>query len=727
MIKLKKIDYRHYICVAITVAIIIGGVFAFPNAFGRLAESVRDFGLSVGYSFCEMFGIEHNISPTINSLPKVPFFPLPPVLEGQAPNVSLPDTWNDFFANCRSYCQLWATKSNFLSYLSLLGNIIVILLEIAVVVIPVILILYVCFSCYLKQENNDYDKDSKPLVAFKWLTAHTYFPAKAWLKEFIGFIASHKAYWIIWLCYTLFCFNAFTIAFEFIGFYFYFIVSFDVGNIYMQVYKLAIDLSAMFNFVPVWVWGIVALLVLDSWRKKIAYARLNHFEMRNRGFTNGLPISSMDCGTMGKKKTTMLTDMALSQSVMFRDKAFEKILENDLKFPHFSWINLENEIKRAMKYHQVYNLATVKLWVSKKAQRWQKMPFGSPQSFEKIFNYDYVYYGLTYDDKLKIVDVWDIIEIYSQLYFVYIIQSSLLIANYSIRTDEILSDLGNFPMWNTDFFKRDSRLSEAYSRHAHILDMDSLRLGVKMVSDSETANSFEFGVIVITEVGKERGNSITNAEIKKKDDGANSKNDNFNGWLKMARHSATIDNFPFIKVFTDDQRPESLGADARELCEIVHIRDSSEMRLTMPFFTLAELLHGWLYGKFASMYYQYRYKRADNTLMLYLLKTVISAFHSYYTRIYNRFGYCVLSVQVENGTQDGNYCNKKYYIMSKKIYSKRFSTDCFSDFFVEKALRSPVGIDDLREYETEKATFEELKAQNSYFVNDLIRGLKQDD
>ena len=65
----------------------------------------------------------------------------------------------------------------------------------------------------------------------------------------------------------------------------------------------------------------------------------------------------------------------------------------------------------------------------------------------------------------------------------------------------------------------------------------------------------------------------------------------------------------------------------------------------------------------------------------------------------------------------------KYYIMSKKIYSKRFSTDCFSDFFTEKAVRSFVGIDDLAEYATEKATFSELGAQNSYFINDLLSGM----
>ena len=76
-------------------------------------------------------------------------------------------------------------------------------------------------------------------------------------------------------------------------------------------------------------------------------------------------------------------------------------------------------------------------------------------------------------------------------------------------------------------------------------------------------------------------------------------------------------------------------------------------------------------------------------------------------------------MQVENGTQDGPRADKRYFLMTKKIYSKRFSTDCFSDFFTIKTLRSNVGLDDMPEYDTEKATFDELKKQNSYFVTDL--------
>ena len=77
------------------------------------------------------------------------------------------------------------------------------------------------------------------------------------------------------------------------------------------------------------------------------------------------------------------------------------------------------------------------------------------------------------------------------------------------------------------------------------------------MENNPRAGSFEFGVVGITEIGKERGNNLELKEIKKGTDEANQKNDLFNSWLKMCRHSATVDNFPFIKVFTDEQRPES--------------------------------------------------------------------------------------------------------------------------------------------------------------------------
>lgn len=408
--------------------------------------------------------------------------------------------------------------------------------------------------------------------------------------------------------------------------------------------------------------------------------------------------------------------MALSQEVMFKDKALEKLIACDLKFPKFPWINFENELKDQMRYSLVYNLASCREFVRDRKEIWEACPQRA-----SLFDYDYNRYGMDYYDELGVVNLWSVLESYAQLYFIYVIKSSYIVSNYSIRVDSVLSDNGNFPLWHTDFFQSDRRRLEAYSRHSHILDYDSIRLGQKVIKDNIHADSFDFGVVVMTEIGKERGNSLDLQELKKREETTNQKNDLFNAWLKLVRHSATVDFFPFVRVITDEQRPESWGADARQLCDIVHIRDGGETALAMPFFTVGELLHDWLLTKFSNLYNRYRFARADNTLPMYLLKAAVARFQAYYQRIYNLFGYCAADVEIERGTQDGELDSNKYYLCNKKIYSHRFSTDCFSSFFEEKNLRSPVGIDDLPEYSAETASFDEMLSSNSYFFNELSK------
>lgn len=703
---------------AITL-ICIAFVFRFPNALGRLIESCRDFGLSLVYYFCELFGFSHNIEPTVNNFAKIPFFSF---LEGRAPsapNIKLPWTWEEFKPLWKEYWRTWASGDNFYLYMLTWSYYALLIAQFLSVILWVVLLVYLLMNLYLKNENNNYNEDSRSVRVFRWITFKAYLPVKRWCAAFIGFVKERRLYWKTWLIIWLFYFNVITAFIEFISWYLYFAVAFDFKTIYTQVYKLIVDLYVPVTFIPVWLWFVIGFIIFDKIRKNIGYSRLNHFERRNRGFIKERPIVSMICATMGKGKTTQASDMAISCTVMFRDKALEMILENDLKFPQFPWINFENELKTAMNNHDVYNLATAKRYVRNLRARWDDDP-----TSENLFGYDVKHYPVEYDDGLKIESIWDVLENYAQLYLIYVTQSSLIIANYSIRTDDILSDLGNFPLWNSEFFKRDSRLAGAFSRHAKILDFDSVRLGLKMVKDSATADSFEFGVVVITEIGKERGNNLENREKKKATDEVNQKNDLFNSWLKMVRHSATVDGFPFVKVLTDEQRPESWGADARDLCEIVHIRERGERQLAMPFFALTELLYSFVFNRFVNLYLKYRHNRGDNTLPMLTLKLLTSKLQAYYTRIYNRFGFRVLSGEIERGTQDGELREYKYFLMDKKIYSKRFSTDCFSDYFAKKSLRSPVGLDDLPEYETERASFDELAQQNSYFVNDLLNGMK---
>lgn len=689
--------------VLLTAAFALLAVFVFSDSYLRFGEAVKDFGLSVGYYFCTLFGIEHNIVPSVTEYSSVMDW-----------SILLPSDFEGFTSQSKSFFALLIDGENFASYWSKVGDVMLVLLKVVAIMLPCLLILWLVIWRLYKSGNTKHNKDTVPLRVFKKLSEWIYRPLKITIASFVNFLRENRAVWMLWVGIWAFNLNAASIVMGFLAYYFYFVLSFDVANLYVQVCKLLIDLQVIFRHFPWWCIAFVCWLLFDHWRKCIAQNRLRHFEARNCGFINELPIVSMACGSMGKKKTTLITDMVLSQEVMFRQKALEILQQNDMKFPYFPWIVFEDELRRCMEHGTVYNLASVKAWIALKRSRFLRHRNAQTQ----LYGYDYARYGTTFDDSLKISRLFEVLETYAQAYFIYVLESSLIVANYSVRTDNLMADNGNFPMWLTDFFPKRRR---PQSRHAHILDFDVLRLGRKVLENNPKAGSFEFGVVGITEIGKERGNNLELREIKKGADDTNQKNDLFNSWLKMCRHSATVDNFPFIKVFTDEQRPESWGADARDLADIINIASCGDMRLALPFYTIEEMLSEWAFKRFLSLYYDFRFRRGDNTLLVHILKSVVAWLWRRNLRIYNRFGYSVLKIEKEHGTMDGKTENKKYYLMSAKIYAQRFSTDCFSDYFNDMARRSYMGLADYLEYATEKASVEELRMQNSYFINSLYR------
>ncbi len=725
--KFKKIDYRHYILSLVVIGSLLLAIFYFKYADNRLLETFIDFKNSFLYYISELFDFNLNYEITINDFTKQPF---------EMP-FNLPSTWEEFKLLCKDYWVEFKKMENVKLYFTFLSLILQRILKFIILIMPFVMIIYIIVLMSERDINNNYNEDTKALKFWKNIIENKiYLPVKHWIQRFILFTKEHSIYIKLIIFIWLYSFNIYAIGIEVIAYYLYFVISFDLVNIYVQLIKLLFDMSIILDFIPVFIWVIITLYFIDRFRKKVGYIKLNHLENKNKGFINERPLLLMLCGSMGKKKTTIGTDVLLSIETMFRNKAFELLLEADLKFPNFPWINLENYLKTAIKRHKVFNLATTKRFINmlelcfklslsddiktfKSVKRNIKRFYGVDLFNNCLFDYDYERYGFTYNNNLFIQNIWEVINDYAQLYFVYIVQSSLIISNYSIRTDNILHDVGNFPLWDMDFFKRDSKYLEAYSRHAHILDFDGLRLGKTVLENNKKTNALEFGIFGITEVGKERGNTLELQQVKKNDDLANQKNDLFNHSLKMARHKATICNYPFIRFVGDEQRPESWGADARDLCEIVHIDECSETRLTMPFFALEDLICNWYLSKFNNRYSQYRFEHGNNTLLMYLYHNFSAKINNYHKRILNTFGYYKLDLLVEAGTQDSPAKEKDYYLMFKKIYSKRFSTDCFSDFFTEKSYNSTIGIDDLEEYKTEKATFDEMVSQNSYFFNDL--------
>ena len=702
---LKRINYRHYLCIAITIAFVIVTCVCFKNSILRLWDSLKDLFYSICYYFSELFGLTNGVEATVNQIP------------AHSPTIDFPSTSEQFDSKWTLFWKSFASKASFLEYIDFCGNLLLnILFILLVALVPLVLVAVFLFKRYFKVQNNNYNKDSKPLKIFKRLSLKTYYPLKRFVVTFICFIQSTRVYLLIWFFLWALNFNLITILIEFVSWYLYVIMSFDFGSIFIQIHKLVLDLKTIFDIIPIWVVIPVVLVFIYNFSLNVGYSRLYHNERRNRGFLNILGVVAICYGPMGCGKTTQISDMALSTEIQFRDDAFKIILETDMHFPYFPWINFERALRRLVSCGLVYDLYSCRKWV----RRYRRLFYERPGTV-RLFGYDYARYGLEYNNNLYIQNLWDALEDYACAYFIYTVQSSLLISNYSIREDNLMSDLGNFPLWNTDFFHKDSRLIDSYSRHAHILDQDMLRLGKIMLEKNPNRNAFGFGIYVISEIDKERKNSKTQT-CKFDDTSCNQKNDMFNVLLKMSRHACVVANRVFVRIYADLQRPTSLEADGLELGIIINIADKSDMTLLLPWwspFYVFDLVLGAIKSRFENLYTKYRYNRSDNTLFMYIFKTVVVKLGHYSERITNLFNCQTLSLELESGRQDGKLKEYRYYRMPKKIYSKRFSTNCLSGIFEARAEYNHVGIDDLAEYADIMASNAELEQQNSHFQADL--------
>ena len=700
MIKREKIFI--WLSVFLTALFMMLGASVFFKSYVRLWETLGDFWTSLQYYVCEIFSIEHNVQASVTDRSNV--------LEW---GEKLPQTQDRFWLKVRVYAKLFFSVDNVKGYASTVGVGAGNVARALVLFLPLVLLLILAVKKIYSTPNVRHNQDTKPLKVFKWFAGKTYQPIKRFVTEYLAYINYYGRWKSVWLLIWIMSLNLASIAVAFVAYYLYFAVTFKLTTVYSQVCNLVLDVGLVLKQFPWFLTGTIAWLIFNRMRENIARQVLQRYEARDCGFIKELPIVSMSCGSMGKRKTTLTTDMSLSQTVMFRQEAFVRLQKQDMKFPFFPWICFEKELQACMRYRKVYNLASIRTWVGQKRARYEK----HGNAVWQLYGYDVDRYGAYYDSGLKREYLFDVLETYAKLYFIYVIESSLLVSNYSIREEDVLYDMGNFPLWSFNFFPK--KPNYEYSRFAHILDFDILRLGKKVLAENPNAGSFEFGVVVITEIGKERANMLELKEMKKSADEANQKNDLFNAWLKMCRHSATVDNFPFIKVFVDEQRPESWGADARDLCDILTIVSSGKQKLALPFYTIEEMLCDWAFKRFIAMYYNFRHARGDNTLLVYLLKCIVSRIWARNERIYNRFGYSVLSIEKERGTQDSKPEKKKYFLANFKIYRERFTTDCFSDYFNELAEKSGVGLMDYRAYATVKASVDELKLQNSYFIRDL--------
>ncbi len=727
-------DYRHYICIGITL-VSVGFGFLFPNSLPRLAETVRDLALSIAYYLFELVNPDYNpITPTVIGMPSWQF--------GESiwePIRFFPYTWEEFTELWGRYWQAVFNKENFLRYLDTVGNVIYYISRFSLVVIPLVLLVSLRLSAYANERCTARNKKSKQLKRYEKRLFGVVYPVIAWCRGFVEFCRENDKYYKSWLVLWCLHFNVFSIVIGFISYYFYFSASWDLKSLYTQLLKLLEDLTPMIRFIPGLIWLCLGVWLYNRICRSMAFTRLYYAERCNRAFLRERGVVTTVYGEMGIGKTQMITSMALSSEVDQFDMAFEILLEKDMQFPNFPWQIFRDEIRKRIENHDIVDLPSCRKWVQRcrfffdrisviyaaeeyKAKRAQYKLLRN----DYTFGYDYTHYRTTYNDELKITHLYEALEDYACAYLIFTVETSLLFSNYSIRVDSIIRDLGNMPHRDNDFFNRPTEYQEAYSRHAHIIDIDMLRLGKKIVKNNPKARRLSFGTFVITEIDKEFKNMQVLKETKVNTDETNQKNDLHDACLMMCRHAAVVSNRVFIRIICDLQRPEAWGAGGRELGEVIYISEKSDLAPALPFLSpywLCQGVFSWIKGKWNGFHARYIENRSDGTLFAYLVKNVVSKLNNHYDRVEGLFGTQTLKLEMQSGRMDGQIQKEKWRLITKKDRSRRYRTACLEAVF-DSYEPNTMHIDDFIMYAGEVGTDEENQLQNSYFQND-IRKMKE--
>lgn len=724
---LKKKDYRHYICAAISF-VFVGFGFLFPNAIPRLFETLRDLVFSVAFYVVRLINPESElIKVTVNKMPSWIW-----AESKWKPLTLFPYTWSEFKILWGQYWQVFISKENVAAYFLKLADIALYLSRYSLIVF----LLGFLISAKLKSYTEPVDKPmkegkSKQLKRFEAFLFAVIYPIIAWIKDFIGFLRKNKEYYHLWLFLWALYFNLISITVAFFAWFFYFASSYNFLSFYTQVVKLMTDLAPMVRFLPVIVWFIFGVWIYNYVCTSMAFAKLYYGERANRAFLRKRGIVSTIYGFMGAGKTNLITSMALSSEQAMWDDAFEIILENDLRFPNFPWHKLRDYIKREVRKRTLCDLDQVKARIQSFRRGFDYIidKGYTPEEWSKLrkrrkidcpdytFGYDFEHYSYKYNDGMKIIHLYEAVEEYACAYLIYTVETSLIFANYSIRVDSIVRDVGNMPERRNDFFKKDPRLMESYSRQCHIINFDMLRLGKRMRKEFKLS----FGTFVITEVDKERKNALELKEVKRSEEGCNQVNDLFNACLMMCRHAAVIANRVFIRIICDLQRPEAWGAGGRELGEVMYIKDKGELYPVMPALSpywLCEGLFSLFKGKWDEFKAAYITERRDGTLFDYIYSNVTSKINNHYDKIKGQFGMFELKLELQSGRMDGEVTTDVWRIFNKKDRSKRYKTDCLNTVF---ATYEPnrMHIDDFICYAGEIGTLSENGLQASFFQEDL--------
>ncbi len=727
----EKILFHAFTLIVIAWSLYMS-LTSFPNTAIRTVQALKDLWLSLKYYGLGWVNMHGSVKTTVQTMPA-------------GMELMIPITWADLKALLLEFGQTLINVDHIASYMSIVLNVLYyVSMGITFCAIPFALVILLTWLMYIVVDN-EHGKQSVPMKIWYRLEDIFYYPAKHFVCRYIRFILdtdkkeqgekTRRIYlWLICPIWT-YNLNGFTIAIEVLAwlFFFPFAEGKRIESIPIQIAKLLVDLTVAIDFLPVWALIGIGYLLFDIHRKNVGYARLEDGEEENRRFLLANPGNLLATGPPRVGKTQGITDMGISQQIVFRKTAQQKSLEHHMEFPFFKWGLLEQTLINMRQKVPGFSLTFIRHLIPTLQYMFESRAVLAPSQIENakkrlknwgyqgkdfIFDYDYQKYGMEYDNGLVIVSIWKAIRLYAEEFYIYTQPTPLIFGNYPVQTDVAWKDFGNYPIMDAELFKRTPRERAKLAQFSHVVTHDAMRLGKKKNPDGIYNNSYDSGVFLFSEAGKELGNQITNRG-KDKDKDSEKSNPNNDLWTmnaKMISHGTTIDYFTYFRILADEQRAMSILADFRELGDELQILSKSPEKIKMPHFAFGELFYLIAKKIMTRLMLFFKSKHGKMTLCFYLCLRVYSLIFNHYQRIYNTFAVSTQKIKVKNDVTGEKAKIWTYNLARKKICGDAYNTIFFFPYYDARWSKSTVGgLNATPQFKSLDATFEEMRFMASNF------------
>lgn len=560
--------------------------------------------------------------------------------------------------------------------------------------------------CSLLEEFSDNHKDdTKALRFFKKRVESPALSVFYYVVDFFRYFFKLKRYKLPFIIIWLLNLNIYSLVLEAVTRLLVWSISSKFSFAIESVGVFLLDAIIAFISAPLF-WLALAAVIFYKVRDILGFDKLDHLYRQDMGALKSCGYNIIYEGETGSSKSKNAVMTARMFDDLYHTEQWESMHECHLEYPDFPFYDLQEEIFQNMQEHLIFNLHTAREFASYKMAVWLKT-----RSPEDIYGYTGRMY---YNDGCRYVPIWEMINDYSQLYFMFTNDTSAISANISIRTN-IKQVPGYMPLWDNAMTKRKPELYEEYTRYCHILNYDAVRFGTTVEPNSEYVGASDYGVNLYDELDKDRGNQETNKIYDASSDEANTLNDGFDAYLMFERHLALVRFKCYVRNLAALQRDDNFKAREKSLFDRILIAEKSDTKFAIPLF-FEYGIYKLIDKRFSKFEQKLMHYGQIHTLPYYFLQRILSPFINYCRRKVFQFGYDVHIMQRIKACNENNVVAYKFYTLYCIAHDGAYASDCYNLISDEIAKNVNIGIADFPTYEGKYPQAYEFAKQHSYFA-----------